>query len=405
MKLILLGCFAAMLASCLAGGSVSHKRSPDALEYFSKDEIERGKAYHHAGYTLFFLRNGAVAAVLLLLIYTGAARGIEKQVSAQVSSSPLQVLLYFAVFFAIYTAVRFPFSLYGSFFVEHKYGFSNQGFAAWLGDFLKGSAISGVLWAVLAVGMYWLLKASPRLWWLFATGGFALFVAFLILLKPVVFDPVFNKFVPLQDAQLKTEIVDLAKKAGIEVGDVLVMDASRRTSHTNAYFTGFGHTKRIVLYDTLIEGHTGPEILSVMAHEIGHWKYAHIYKGYFMGVAGTLLVLLVISFLGGWLIAHMPLGAKTLASPATMPLVFLILFVCTLLSMPFQNVISRHFERQADGTSLELTGDPQTFIELQVKLSRANASDVTPAAFCYYWFYTHPSPMERIAAAEQFRGR
>jgi STE24 endopeptidase len=224
----------------------------------------------------------------------------------------------------------------------------------------------------------------------------------VILLKPVVLDPLFNKFTPMKDNETKAEIVAMSAKAGIEVGDVLVMDASRRTRHTNAYFTGFGSTKRIVLYDTLLETHTKPEVLSVIAHEIGHWKYAHIYKGFFMGIVGTVLLLLIVKFAGGWLVGRMPLGAETLASPATIPLVFLILFICGLAGAPVESGVSRWFERQADRTALELTDDGETFVQMQVKLARANASDPDPPAFFYYWYYSHPSTMERIAAAERY---
>ena len=133
----------------------------------------------------------------------------------------------------------------------------------------------------------------------------------------------FNEFAPLENTELRKGITRLAGRSGIEVGNVLVMDASRRTSHTNAYFTGLGRTKRVVLYDTLVENHTEPEVLCVVAHEIGHWKCSHICKGYFIGLAGVLIALLVVHFLGGRLVGRMPLGARDLASPATMPLVFL----------------------------------------------------------------------------------
>ena len=404
MKLCLVVIAAAAILSGLAGTDESPRAGSEPSKYFTREEIARAKSYHKTGNILRFTGIAAVAVLFVLLIYTGAARRIDEAVSARVSSFPLRVLICFLVIFIIYTAVLFPLRFYRSYIVEHRYGFSNHTFGGWLGDFFKGSAVSLVLGVILAVGFYWLLKASPRWWWLLATGAFAVYAAVVILLMPVLIDPLFNKFTPMQDRQMKEDIINLARKAGIEVGEVLVMDASRRTSHTNAYFTGFGHTKRIVLYDTLVDRHTKPEILSVIAHEIGHWKFAHIYKGYILGILGTLLVILLIKFAGGWLVSRMPLGTETLASPATIPLVFLIIFLCNLFSMPVQNAISRGFERQADRTALELTGDGDTFVNMQVKLSRINASDPDPPALIYYWFYTHPTTMERIAAAEKFGG-
>jgi STE24 endopeptidase len=160
--------------------------------------------------------------------------------------------------------------------------------------------------------------------------------------------------------------------------------------------------ERIILYDTLIQEHTKPEVLAVIAHEIGHWKYSHIYKGFLMAVAGTLLALLVVKYAGAWLVPHMPLGAENLASPSSIPLVFLVLYLCGTATMPVGNAVSRAFERQADRTALELTQDGGTFVNMQVKLARANAADVTPSPFFYLWFYTHPSVMERIAVGEQY---
>lgn len=404
MKLILLGFTVAAILSCVAGDNYQPSSRPDPLKYFTQEDIERGRAYRRTGYTIFFVQLAVVVALLLILIYSGAARRADAIITARISSYPLRVLVFFVLMFVIYLAVTFPLSYYRSFIVEHEYGFSRQTLGEWAGDYLKGGGISLVIGASLAVGFYWLMKASPRWWWLFALGAFAAYVGMFILLKPVLIDPVFNRFMPLQDEEMKTEVIGLAQKAGIEVGEVLVMDASRRTSHTNAYFTGFGRTKRIVLYDTLVENHSKREILSVVAHEIGHWKHAHIYKGFFMGLVGTLIVFLVIKSAGTWLTGRMPLGTDTLASPATIPLVFLIIYVCSVVGMPLENAISRTFERQSDRTALELTGDGETFIKMQVGIARANASDLVPSALFYYWFYSHPSTMERIEAAEKYGG-
>lgn len=403
MKLVLLG-FATVVLLASFSGCASRESQSDPLKYFTREQVERGKSYRRIGYVTFFVGFAAILALLLVFIYTGAAKRLDQAIAARIGPYPLRVLVYFALLFLLYLVVFFPLSFYRSHIVEHQYGFAKRTFGAWMGDWAKSGAISLVMGAVLVVGLYWLMKASPRLWWLLAAGGFGLYLAVVILLWPVLIDPVFNKFTPMADEEMRAEIVSLAARAGIEVGDVLVMDASRRTKHTNAYFTGWGRTKRIVLYDTLLQGHTKPEVLSVIAHEIGHWKYNHIYKGFFMAVVSALLALLVVKYAGGWLAAHMPLGAQDLASPSTLPLVFLILYLCSIVTMPVGNAISRGFERQADRTALELTEDGKTFVQMQVKLAGANASDVTPSPLFYLLFYTHPSTMERIAAGERYGG-
>ena len=403
MKLVLLG-FAAVILLTFFAGCSSDQSQPDPLKYFTQEQIDRGKSYRRIGYVTFFIGFAATVILLLLFIYTGAARRLDEFVSLRIKLYPLRVLLYFLVLFLVYMAVFFPLSFYRSHIVEHQYGFSKRTFGMWIGDWAKSGAISIVLGGVLVVGLYSLIKIFPRTWWVFATGGFGVYLAVSILLWPVVIDPIFNKFTPMEKGELRDQVVSLAAKAEIEVGEVLVMDASRRTAHTNAYFTGWGRTKRIVLYDTLLQGHTKPEVLAVVAHEIGHWKYNHIYKGFFMAIVSALLALLVVKYAGGWSAGRMPLGAKSLVSPSTLPLVFLILYLCGIVTMPIGNAISRSFERQADRTALELTGDGKTFVDMQVKLAGRNASDVTPSPFFYVLFYTHPSTMERIAAAERYGG-
>jgi STE24 endopeptidase len=404
MKLALLGFIATLIIAWTCSTGASGVLKPDPSKYFTQDELQRAKAYSRIGTTLWLARVAGMIALLALLIYTGAARYAEQLISARIPYYILRVFVYFVAIYLLYSLIFFPITLYRSYIIEHQFGFSNQTFSQWLWDFLRANTISMVFAAILVVGLYWLIKVSPRWWWLIGTAGFAVYMAGVILIKPVVIDPVFNKFTPIQDEKTEAQIIELAGKADIEVGEVLVMDASRRTTHTNAYFTGFGHTKRIVVYDNLLKEHSQPEVLSVIAHEIGHWKYAHIYKGFFMAVAGTCLVLLIVKLAGGLLVAHMPLGTDTLASPATMPLVFIILYICSLLAMPVENGISRSFERQADRTALELTGDGRTFVEMQVKLARTNASDPQPHILKYLWLYTHPSTMERIAVGKDYGG-
>jgi len=400
MNYFLLG-FTGLVFLLFAQGCASQPDA-DPLKYFSEAEIEKAKSYHGVTYIVFFLRLGVTAAFFLVFIYSGAARYLDRFIAQKLSIYPLRVLAYFAIFYVIYMAVGLPLSFYRFYIVEHKYGFSNQTAGGWFLDVAKGGAVSLVLGGVLVTGLYLLIKISPKWWWLLSAGAFAVYLAIIILFKPVVIDPLFNKFTPMADDEMRAGIVSLAGKAGIEVGEVLVMDASRRTSHTNAYFTGWGSTKRIVVYDTLLDNHTKPEVLSIVAHEIGHWRHSHIYIGFGIAVAGTVLALFIVKLAGGLLVARMPLGADSLASPASLVLVLMVLYVCGLFSMPVENAISRSFERQADAAALELTGDGRTFVEMQVKLARANASDPVPPAFCYFWFYSHPSTMERIAMGERY---
>jgi STE24 endopeptidase len=224
----------------------------------------------------------------------------------------------------------------------------------------------------------------------------------LVALAPVVIDPLFNTVRPLRDPDLSQRVIALAKRAGIPVDQVYEMDASRRTRKGNAYFTGLGHTKRIVLYDTLLTG-TGPEEVElVVAHEIGHWRRAHIWKGIGLSFLGMGIALWWGARVLDWAVRR---GGFHLAGPADVagvPLFLLALFVLNLVSLPIQNGISRIFEREADRTSLTLTGNPMAFIRSEVELARSNLADLSPPAALVWLLYSHPPVAERIRMAEEF---
>jgi STE24 endopeptidase len=187
------------------------------------------------------------------------------------------------------------------------------------------------------------------------------------------------------------------------VQDVLVMDASRQGEHTNAYFTGFGPTRRIVLYDTLLKKHSPDEVASILAHELGHWTHHHIVKGICLGMLGTLVGLLLLDRLLRRFMSRAPWRLSSLADPAGLPLILLLAYLGSWLARPAENAVSRYFERQADATSLELAGRPQVFISAEKKLAQDNVGNVAPSPWNIWLFATHPSALERIGMAEDWR--
>ena len=212
-----------------------------------------------------------------------------------------------------------------------------------------------------------------------AGGALAVFLA---LIAPLWIAPLFNRFVPLSStphAALLPRVRALTERAGIPVGEVLVVDASRQGRYTNAYFSGFGATRRIVLYDTLLQSHTADEVESILGHEIGHWRHHHIVKGLALGTLGAALGLWLLSRLLLGAVGWPPLRITAPGDPASLPLVLLAVFVGGWLSLPVENAISRAFERQADRASLELVGRPAVFIDSEKRLNRDNQSNVAPA--------------------------
>jgi STE24 endopeptidase len=269
-------------------------------------------------------------------------------------------------------------------------------------DYLKGSALDLILSGAGVLLLFWATGRWPLSWWgaagLFLSGW--LFVS--TFLWPLIVAPLFNRFQPVNEGPVKTMVTQLADRAGLQVDQILVMDASRRTTKANAYFTGLGATKRIVLYDTLLDGYPPEEVEAVIAHEMAHWQRGHIVRGLLWGILASFLLL-------GLLYAVLKLTfTYEIARPGPYPphlLVAMLLFLqlVSFLGQPAQNAISRRYEMEADRVALELTGNPGATVRLQVDLARKNLADVAPPAFIKWLTYSHPATLERIQAAEKHR--
>ena len=273
------------------------------------------------------------------------------------------------------------------------FGLSTQDWPAWLGDLGKSVAIEAALAAGAgAIGVA-LMRRFPRRWWMpGAAAVIALSVVFLWL-APVVLDPVFNRFDPLPEGRLRSEVLDLARRSGVDVGEVYRVDASRRTTGANAYVNGIGSTKRVVLYDNLIDGYSDAEVRSVVAHELAHVKHRDVPRG--------LLWVAIVAPAGVLVIQRLTerIGPRGPAGPATLPALALsIALVSFVLGIP-GNYLSRRVEASADAYALRLTQDPRGFIDLERHLTRTNVSDPSPPGWRTALFGTHPPTMDRIGFA------
>jgi len=251
----------------------------------------------------------------------------------------------------------------------------------------------------LLVGLW---RRTPNRWALWAWAGCGLATIVLVALAPIVIDPLFNTIRPLEDPALRQRVLTLADRAGLAVDQVYVSDASRRTTAENAYFTGLGATKRVVLYDTLLR-HNDPEaVATVVAHEMGHWRHADIWKGIGLSLLGLAICFWCAARVLAWAGRGRRFRLTGPADMAAVPLVLLVFFTLNLVSLPLQNAISRSMERAADRTALELTRDPAAFIRSEVQLARAGLADLAPSRAVVFLLYTHPPTVERIRMAEAF---
>lgn len=277
--------------------------------------------------------------------------------------------------------------------------------AMWGLDFLLASAVELMLLLIAVAILYSLLTWSPRWWWLLtpAVGG-CVAIAYA-LLAPLTIDPLFNTFVPLSETEWKEvrpRILALTQKANLPVQDVYVMNASRTGKHSNAYFAGFGSTRRIVFYDNLLRNHSLEEVESILAHEIGHWKYDHIVRGILLGSFALIL--------GAWIVDGILVNASSQTpwkltsknDPASVGLLAMVLFFGEWLVRPVENYVSRSFEVQADLASLELIKDRDLFIQSEKRLAIQNKSNVAPSPWNQWIFSTHPSSVDRIRMAREF---
>jgi STE24 endopeptidase len=317
-----------------------------------------------------------------------------------VSSLNLNFILTGLVFFLVLTyaetVISIPFSLYSTFKIENKYGFNTMTLKLWLTDTIKSLLISTVLLGLLiAVGLF-IIQKSPGWWWLWVWGFFLAFSIFMMYLSPYVIEPLFHKFTPLEDERLETGVRDLMSNVGIKVSRVFKMDASKRTKHTNAYFTGIGKVKRIVLYDTLIEKMDYDEIISVLAHEAGHWKKKHVLK-YIIITEAIALIAIYIAF--HLLQSTILLDVFHIEKESFFASLIILGFIGSIVSFPFSplfNWYSRKNENEADKYSYELTGNKEGMISALVKLSRDNLSNLHPHPLYALFHYSHPPVLERI---------
>jgi STE24 endopeptidase len=274
-------------------------------------------------------------------------------------------------------------------------GLVTQSWLGWVGDIGKSQAIGAVLWgaggALLIVGM----RKLGRRWWVAGSVVVVLFGVAITYASPIVLDPLFNTFTPLKEGRTRSDVIELAQKAGIDVGEVYEMDASRRTTAANAYVAGLGHTKRVVLYDNLLKDFTPAETRLVVAHELGHVKHEDVPHGLLYLAIVTPFAMFAVARLG-----ERFAGRDALGTPAALPGVLLAIALVAPAITVISNQLSRAVERRADAYALELTREPETQVAFQKRIAVKNVSDPDPPGWVTFLLGTHPPTIERIGQAE-----
>ncbi len=373
-----------------------------ALRSLPPDAVARGRQFHADLRPASYLSMAVALIAALILGLTPLGAKIVTLCGRPFGDHWIaRALLGGLVVVFLASLVTLPFSAWRQVTLR-RYGLSTQGWGGWTVDLLKGAAVSAVLGAVALLGFYTITRYAPRWWWAYGAAGAALLVVLLSFIFPVLVEPVFNKFTPMPDSPLRTELMAMAARDGVPVRDVLVADASRRTRAVNAYVSGFGATRRIVVYDTLLEQATPAEVQSVVAHELGHAKSDDVLIGTALGAIGAAGAVIAVYLLGSWAGLLRRAGVDTIGEPRAIALLLACAAVAGVLAGPAQALVSRRIEARADAHALGLTDDPATFEAMQARLSTVNLSDPDPNRLEYWLFATHPSTVERMAAARAF---
>ncbi|MPV64638.1 M48 family metallopeptidase [Burkholderia sp. BE17] len=339
------------------------------------------------------------AAVLVGLTLLGGVGALDTLLTGWLGRGYGQQVALVAAVLVIMSVIDVPFEYYRQFGVEQRFGFNRMTKRLFFTDMLKNSLLGAALGLPLLFVVLWLMNQAGNLWWLWTWIVWVAFQMLVLLIYPTFIAPLFNKFEPLKDDALRSRIESLMKRCGFAAKGLFVMDGSRRSAHGNAYFTGFGASKRIVFFDTLLARLSGQEIEAVLAHELGHFKRRHVMKRMLVSFVLSLVLLALLGWLAQRAWFYTGLGVTpsldTSNAGAALVLFFLAIPVFLFFATPFSSLTSRKHEFEADAFAASQT-DAQDLVSALVKLYEDNASTLTPDPVYTAFYYSHPPASQRI---------
>jgi STE24 endopeptidase len=387
-----------LIADFLNLQSLSTKVPKEFEGVYDADKYAKSQEYTRVRTRFGIISSAFSLIVTLIFWFAGGFNSLDTFVRNQGLAETWNGLLYIGMLVLARSILSLPFSIYSTFVIEERFGFNKTTVTTYIADLFKGMALGVVLGAPLLILIFWLFDVGGVYAWLYCWGATSLFTLIIQFIAPTWIMPIFNKFTPLEEGELRKEILSFADRVQFPLQGVYVMDGSKRSSKSNAFFTGFGKFKRIALFDTLIKQHTLPELIAVLAHEIGHYKKKHIVTGMVISIAhmGVMFFLLSV-FL--W---HRELFDAFFMEKMS---VYAGLIFFGMLFAPAEfflslgmNMLSRKHEFEADRFSSETTTRPAEMISALKKLSVDNLSNLTPHPFYVFLHYSHPPVLERIRA-------
>jgi STE24 endopeptidase len=371
--------------------------------YYDAEKYRTSQEYLKENTNFGLVSGGITSAVLLIFILCGGFNYADRFARSFNLGYIPTGLIFAGLLMLCSQLISVPFSAYHTFVIEEKYGFNKTTVRTFIADIIKNWLLGALVGGVIFTFVIWFFSRAGGIAWLYCWIVVTLFQAFLIFVAPVVILPLFNKFIPLEEGELKNSIEAYARSENFRMKGLFKMDGSKRSAKTNAFFTGFGRFRRIVLFDTLIARHTVDELVSVLAHEMGHYKKGHIVQGMAVSFLSSGLMFFILSFFINNRGLFDAFGMQEVS-------VYASLFFFAFLYSPinsviavFGNVISRKHEYESDAYAVRTYGKPEAMIEALKKLTVHNLSNLTPHPLKVFLEYSHPPVLERIRAVRELK--
>ena len=377
---------------------------PDGFDdYYSEEEYKKSQKYLKDSTLSGLVQSTISTPVIIIFLLSGGFNYIDLLARKIYSGSTVTTGLIFTGILVLCSQIlSLPFSIYDTFVIEEKYGFNKTKFPTYILDFIKGLFLTVIIGGPVLAAIFSFFEKAGDSAWVYAWLTFTVFQIFLMFLAPVVLMPVFNKFTPLEEGELKSSIEDYARKESFRLNGIFKMDGSKRSSKSNAFFTGFGKFRRIVLYDTLIEKHSVDELVAILAHEMGHFKKKHIHKFIIISIISTGLMFYILSLF----INNVNLfNAFKMDNVSVYGSMIFFGFLYTPISLVISmatNFLSRKYEFEADRYAAKTVKNPESLVKALKKLSSDNLSNLAPHPLKVILEYSHPPVLLRIKALEQY---
>jgi len=380
---------------------ISENKNMENIKKEYPDTKEEAFSYRKIGLKVWAVNLIISFLIPFLFLVTGLSNRIRLFAQSKTNSFFLEAFIYLCFYLVIDFLITLPISYYGSFVIKHRFGLSNQSIIRWLEVVFKGFGLNLIIVLLIGWFPFYLIYKSPSRWWLYLGIISVPIYLFASFITPMYIDPIFNEYTSIEDKELERDIKNLLKKAGIEEAEIYQVDKSTDTKEMNAYMTGVGKSKRIVLWDTTINNLDRDEVVGITAHEIGHYVKGHIWKGIVLGGLFTTIILFLVDKTCNWVLkgSYRYFGFKNLYIIASLPLLIFVLNFYTFIASPVISGYSRHLEWEADKFELELARNKEATASSLIKLHEGSLSLPRPSDIYKIWYYSHPSCEERVKFA------